>query len=111
MIHPRGDFPLEQSYDDTPHSAFDQVIEIDGHLVCPEAAQAYPHFVLLNNRLYQVSCDTHTEEEYTQLLVLKSRREIIFQAAHYNPLCKFVLRNALMFVCVCKWLFVLTPSF
>lgn len=86
MIHPRGDFPLEQSYDDTLHSAFNQVIEIDGHLVCPEAAQAYPHFVLLNNRLYQVSCDTHTEEEYTQLLVLKSRREIIFQAAHYNPI-------------------------
>lgn len=70
----------------THNSAFNQVIEIDGHLVCPEAAQAYPHFVLLNNRLHQVSCDTHTEEEYTQLLVLKSRREIIFQAAHFNPI-------------------------
>lgn len=49
---PMEDFPLEQSCDDTLHSAYDQVIDIDGHLVCPEAMQTYPHFQLRNSRLY-----------------------------------------------------------
>ena len=40
------DFPLEQSRDDTLRFALDQVIQIDGHLVCPDTAQAYPHFIL-----------------------------------------------------------------
>lgn len=47
-------FPLEQSRDDILHSAFDQVMKIDG--------------------------DTRTQEENTQLLVLKIYREITFQA-------------------------------
>lgn len=105
------DFPLEQSRDDTPPSAFDQVKKIDDDMVHHDTALTYPHFVLVKGRLYWVSRDTLTEKEQIQLLVPKNHWEIIFQAAHYNPLCKFVLRNALMFVCVCKWLFVLTPSF
>ena len=40
------DFPLEQSRDDTLRFALNQVIQIDGHLVCPDTAQAYPHFIL-----------------------------------------------------------------
>ncbi|XP_062418320.1 uncharacterized protein LOC134129059 [Pungitius pungitius] len=80
------DFPLEQSRDDTLRSAYDQVIKIDGQLVRPDAAQSYPHFSLIRDRLYRVSRDTRTGEENTQLLVPKSRREMIFQAAHYNPM-------------------------
>uniref|UniRef100_A0A669B7F8 Integrase catalytic domain-containing protein n=1 Tax=Oreochromis niloticus TaxID=8128 RepID=A0A669B7F8_ORENI len=48
-ISPTGDFPLEQSRDDTLRSAFDQVIEIDGHVVRPEAKRTYPRFILLKN--------------------------------------------------------------
>lgn len=43
-----------------------------------------PHFVLIKDRLFWLSCDTCTEEEYTQLLVPNSRQEMIFPAAHYN---------------------------
>ena len=80
------DFPLEQSRDDTLRFAFDQVIRIDGHMVRPDAALTYPHFSLRRDRLYRVSRDTQTEEITTQLVVPKSRREIVFQAAHYNPM-------------------------
>ena len=38
------------------------------------------HFSLRRDRLYRVSRDT------TQLVVPKSRREIVFQTAHYNPM-------------------------
>nr|XP_024655059.1 uncharacterized protein LOC112430808 [Maylandia zebra] len=85
-VSPMGDFPLEQSRDGTLRSAFDQVMAIDGHVVRPEAAQTYPRFVLLNDRLYRVSRDTQTEETHTQLLVPQGRRETLFQAAHYNPM-------------------------
>ncbi|KAK9525277.1 hypothetical protein VZT92_016004 [Zoarces viviparus] len=85
-LHSMEDFPLEQSRDDTLRSAFDQVIRIDGQLVRPDAAQSYPHFSLIRDRLYRVSRDTQSGQENTQLLVPKSRREIIFQAAHYNPM-------------------------
>ncbi|XP_039463817.1 uncharacterized protein LOC120437327 [Oreochromis aureus] len=44
-MDPTEDIPLEQSWDDTLRSAYDQVIDIDGHLVCPEAARTYPHTV------------------------------------------------------------------
>lgn len=37
VICPMDDFLLEQSCDDSLHSAFDQVIGIDGHRVRPEA--------------------------------------------------------------------------
>lgn len=85
-ISPMGDFPLEQSRDDTLHSAFDQVIEIDGHVVRPEAVRTCPRFILLKDRLYRVSRDTRTEETHAQLLVPQGRREMIFQVAHYNPM-------------------------
>lgn len=78
------DFSLDQSRDDTLHSAFDQVIKNYRQMVCPDSAKAFPHFVLIRDRLYLVSCDTHTREEHTQLLVLKSRQEVVFQVTHYN---------------------------
>ncbi|KAM9717937.1 uncharacterized protein ACNS7B_021418 isoform 1-T1 [Menidia menidia] len=80
------DFPLEQSRDDTLRCAFDQVMRIDGHMVHPDTPLTYPHFSLRRDRLYRVSRDTQTSEVITQLLVPKSRREIVFQAAHYNPM-------------------------
>uniref|UniRef100_A0AAQ4Q9F2 Gypsy retrotransposon integrase-like protein 1 n=1 Tax=Gasterosteus aculeatus aculeatus TaxID=481459 RepID=A0AAQ4Q9F2_GASAC len=80
------DFPLEQSRDDTLRFAFDQVIQIDGQVVRPDAALSYPHFSLIRDRLYRVSRDTQTGQEITQLLVPKSRRETVFQATHYNPM-------------------------
>uniref|UniRef100_A0AAQ4REK5 Gypsy retrotransposon integrase-like protein 1 n=1 Tax=Gasterosteus aculeatus aculeatus TaxID=481459 RepID=A0AAQ4REK5_GASAC len=80
------DFPLEQSRDDTLRFAFDQVMQIDGQVVRPDAVLSYPHFSLIRDRLYRVSRDTQTGQEITQLLVPKSRRETVFQAAHYNPM-------------------------
>ena len=55
-------------------------------MVHPDAALTYPHFSLRRDRLYRVSRDTQTEEITTQLVVPKSRREIVFPAAHYNPM-------------------------
>lgn len=86
VICPTDDFPLEQSCDDSLHSAFDQVIGIDGDQVRPEATRTYPCSVLLNDRLYWVSRDTGTEDEQTQLLMSESCREIIFQVAQYNSM-------------------------
>ena len=83
---PVDDFPLEQSRDATLRYASDQVIAIDGLRVQPDAALTYPHFVVIRDRLYRVSRDTQSEEVVTQLLVPRSRREMIFQAAHYNPM-------------------------
>ena len=85
-LHSMEDFPLEQSRDDTLRSAFDQVIQIDGHKVRPDAALTYPHFALNRDRLYRVSRDTKSGSVITQLLVPRNRREMIFQAAHYNPM-------------------------
>ena len=78
---PPMDFPLEQSRDDTLHFAFDQVRSVDGHLVRMDAATSHPFFSII-----RVCCDTQTGEEVTQLLVPKSRREMVFQAPHYNPM-------------------------
>lgn len=86
MVCPTEDFPLEQSRDGTLRSADDQVIDIDGHLVRPEAARTYLHFQLQNDRLYGVSHDICTEEIHTQLLVPQRCREMIFQEAHCNPM-------------------------
>ena len=71
------DFPLEQSRDDTLHFAFDH-----GQLVHPDTAPSHPYFAMVKDRLYR---DTQTGEVVTHLLVPKSRREMIFQAAHYKP--------------------------
>ena len=83
---PVEDFPLEQSRDATLSSAYDQVMAIDGSKVRPDAALTYPHFIAVRDRLYRVSRDTQSEEVVTQLLVPRSRREMVFQAAHYNPI-------------------------
>ncbi|XP_061882687.1 uncharacterized protein LOC133633904 [Entelurus aequoreus] len=83
---PMDDFPLEQSRDDTLRATWDQVISIDGQLVRPGIERCFPHFASIRQRLYRVSRDTQTGEEITQLLVPKSRRKMIFQAAHFNPM-------------------------
>ncbi|XP_061766956.1 uncharacterized protein LOC133559319 isoform X1 [Nerophis ophidion] len=83
---PTDDFPLEQSRDDTLRETWDKVIAIDGQRVRLGITRDFPHFVLIRDRLYRVSRDTQTGEEITQLLVPKSRREMIFQAAHFNPM-------------------------
>ncbi|XP_051509646.1 uncharacterized protein LOC127415117 [Myxocyprinus asiaticus] len=75
---PEGDFPLEQSRDETLKHAFDQVRVIDGQGLQPDIALSYPYFAIINERLYRVTQDTRTKEDTTQLLV--------FQAAHYNPM-------------------------
>ena len=78
--------PLEQSQDATLRSAFDQVIAIDVTRVQPDAVLTYPHFVAVRDRLYRVGLDPQREEVVTQLLVPRSRWEMIFQAANYNPM-------------------------
>ncbi|KAK5854605.1 hypothetical protein PBY51_004785 [Eleginops maclovinus] len=85
-VFPVEDFPLEQSRDGTLQHAFDQVVSIDGSQLHPNTALAHPHFVVIRDRLYRVSRDTQTGEINTQLLVPQSRREMIFQAAHHNPM-------------------------
>ena len=80
------DFPLEQSRDATLRSAYEQVVKIDGTLVQPDTVPAHPYFVIIRDRLYRVSRDSVRDEEATQLLVPRSRRESIYQAAHYNPM-------------------------
>ncbi|XP_061764252.1 uncharacterized protein K02A2.6-like [Nerophis ophidion] len=86
QCHPIDDFPLEQSRDDTLRATWDQVISNDGQLVRPGIARGFPHFAIIRDRLYRVSRDTQTGEEFTQLLAPKKRREMIFQAAHFNPM-------------------------
>ncbi|XP_061918090.1 uncharacterized protein LOC133659350 [Entelurus aequoreus] len=83
---PTEEFPLEQSRDETLREAWDQVDYIDGQLVRPGKARVFPHFSIIRDRLYRVSRDTQTGEERTQLLVPKRRREMVFQAAHFNPM-------------------------
>lgn len=95
VMHPTEDFSLEQSRGDTLCSAYDQVIDIDGLLVHPEAARTYTHFQLRNDRLYRVSLDTRTNEICTQLLVPLGN---IFQPAYSNPMaghlgCKKTLQR------------------
>lgn len=45
------------------------MIEIDGQIACPVAAQTFPHFELIRDSLYRGSRDTHKHEKPTQLLV------------------------------------------
>lgn len=57
---PHGRFSTE--CEDTLRPAFDQVIENHGYLWHPEGTRT---FIFLNDRLYQVSHDTFTEEKHT----------------------------------------------
>ncbi len=77
------DFPLEQSRDE---NAFDRVRSVDGQLLQPNVPLSFPYFALIKERLYRVTQDAQSKEVTTQLLVPRSRREMIFQAAHCTPM-------------------------
>ncbi len=80
------DFPLEQSRDETLKNAYDRVRSIDGQLLRPDAPLFFPYFSLIKERLYRVTQDAQSKEMTTQLLVPRSRREMLFQAAHCSPM-------------------------
>ncbi len=80
------DFPLEQSRDETLKNAYDRVRSIDGQLLRPDLPLSYPYFSLIKERLYRVTQEAQSKEITTQLLVPKSRREMLFQAAHCTPM-------------------------
>ena len=86
QIAPMEDFPIEQSQEETPCHAFDQVIKIDGRQVHPNTALTPPYSVVIREKLYRAGRDAQTGEEITQLLVPLSRWETIFQEAHPNPI-------------------------
>uniref|UniRef100_A0A9J7X034 Uncharacterized protein n=1 Tax=Cyprinus carpio carpio TaxID=630221 RepID=A0A9J7X034_CYPCA len=62
------------------------VRSIDGQILQPDRTLSYPYFAIIKDRLYRVTQDTQTKEDTTQLLVPRSRREMLFQAAHCNPM-------------------------
>ncbi len=80
------DFPLEQSRDETLKNAYDRVRSIDGQLLRLDAPLSFPYFSLIKERLYRVTQDAQSKEITTQLLVPRSRREILFQAVHCTPM-------------------------
>jgi len=65
----------------------------------PDAVATFQHFAIIRDRLSSVSCDTHSGEEMTQLLVTKSHQEIIFQAAHHSPMAGHLGCNK-----TCEWI-------
>ncbi len=82
----RDDFPLEQTQDESLKHAFEQVRYINGQPLQPARPLSYPYFAIIKDRLYRVTQDAQTKEDTTQLLVPKSRRKMLFQAAHCNPM-------------------------
>ncbi len=86
ILTERDDFPLEQSQDESLRNAFDQVHSIDGRPLQSARPPYYPYFAILKDRLYRVTQDAQSKQDTTQLLVPKSRREMLFQAAHCNPM-------------------------
>ncbi len=86
VLTERDDFPLEQSQDASLRNAFDQVRSIDGQPLQSARPPSYPYFSILKDRLYWVTQDAQSKQDTTQLLVPKSRREMLFQAAHCNPM-------------------------
>ncbi len=86
VLTERDDFPLEQSQDASLRNAFDQVRSIDGQPLQSARPPSYPYFAILKDRLYRVTQDAQSKQDTTQLLVPKSRREMLFQAAHCNPM-------------------------
>ncbi len=80
------DFPLEQSRDETLKNAYDRVRSVDGQLLQPDVPLSFPYFSLIKERLYRVTQDAQSKEMTTQLLVPKSRWEMLFQAAHCTPM-------------------------
>ncbi len=86
ILPERDDFPLVQSQDESLKNAFDQVRSIDGQPLQSARPPSYPYFAILKDRLYRVTQDAQTKQDTTQLLVPKSRREMLFQEAHCNPM-------------------------
>ncbi len=86
ILTERDDFPLEQSQDESLKNAFDQVRSIDGRPLQSARPPSYPYFAIVKDRLYRVTQDAQSKQDTTQLLVPKSRREMLFQAAHCNPM-------------------------
>ncbi len=86
ILTERDDFPLEQSQDELLKNAFEQVCSIDGQPLQSTRPPSYRYFSVLKDRLYRVTQDAQTKQDTTQLLVPKSRREMLFQAAHCNPM-------------------------
>ncbi len=86
ILMERDDFPLEQSQDESLKNAFNQVRSIDGRPLQSARPPSYPYFAILKDRLYRVTQDAQSKQDTTQLLVPKSRREMLFQAAHCNPM-------------------------
>ncbi len=86
ILTERDDFPLEQSQDESLRNAFEQVRSIDGRPLQSARPPSYPYFAILKDRLYRVTQDAQSKQDTTQLLVPKSRREMLFQAAHCNPM-------------------------
>ncbi|XP_077104493.1 uncharacterized protein LOC143757323 [Siphateles boraxobius] len=86
ILTERDDFPLDQSQDETLKHVFDQVRFIDGQLLHPDQPLSYPYFTILKDKLYRVTQGAQSKQDTTQLLVPKSRREMLFQAAHFNPM-------------------------
>lgn len=86
ILSEHDDFPLEQSQDESLKHAFEQVHYIDGQPLQPAHPLSSPYFAIIKDRLYRVTQDAQTKEDTTQLLVPKSRHEMLFQAAHCNPM-------------------------
>ncbi len=86
ILTERVDFPLEQSQDESLKNAFNQVRSIDGRPLQSTRPPSYPYFAILKDRLYRVTQDAQSKQDTIQLLVPKSRREMLFQAAHCNPM-------------------------
>ncbi len=86
ILTERDDFPLEQSQHESLKNAFEQVCSIDGQPLQSTRPPSYPYFAILKDRLYRVTQDAQPKQDTTQLLVPKSRREMLFQVAHCNPM-------------------------
>ncbi len=84
ILPERDDFPLEQSQDESLRNAFHSMsVPLTASLSNPPAPLPIP---ILKDRLYRVTQDAQTKQDTTQLLVPKSRQEMLFQAAHCNPM-------------------------
>ncbi len=95
LIHTeRDDFPLEQSQDESLRNTFDQVRSIDGRPLQSARPPSYPYFAILKDRLYRVMQDAQSKQDTTQLLVPKSHQEMLFQAAHCNPMAGHLGQSA-----------------
>ncbi len=94
ILTERDDFPLEQSQDESLRNAFDQVRSIDGQPLQSARPPSYPYFAILKDRLYRVTQDAQSKQDTTQLLVPKSHREMLFQAAHCNPMAGHLGQSA-----------------